>query len=348
MASIYKIKGRKTFYLSYRINNKTTSINTNIPTSQRSLAEKFKKEFEARLILSQNNKPTLNISENEIVKEDLNLEESIENFIKINKVTWSPGRLSNVQTVLKIFNERLGDSFEIKKITPQHLSDYITERKKVVTITTIRSDLQILRMFFNSLIEDGVLNKTPLVRKLVPKPIINNILTFSDEELNQIFDSCKDEDRLFYKFLKFLDLTGARPGDILRLKKNTIKMEADILRIDVSKTSRFIDFPVYDELKKFLKDEITAEISDSEEPIFSEFKPHTITRKFLKIKKQLNLKEKYNLKTFRKTFATRWINKGVDAVLVAYMLGHTSVGTTAKYYFGKDAKKILDILNITN
>ena len=51
MASLYKMRGRDTFYLSYRINNKNKVINTNIPVNKKSLAEAFKKEFEAKLLL---------------------------------------------------------------------------------------------------------------------------------------------------------------------------------------------------------------------------------------------------------------------------------------------------------
>lgn len=348
MASLYRIKGRNTFYLSYRINNRTKIINTNIPVNKRSIAEQFKKEFEAKLYLLNKNNSTQKLPEPKTPDRNFTLNKAIENFIVMFTVTWSEGRFSNVQSVLKKFTECLTDKIEIKNITSQHLADYITQRKKIVTITTIRSDLQILRMFFNYLVEVGIINKSPLIKKLIPRPITNNITVMRDAELNRIFMKCRKEDKLFYKFLKLLNLTGARPGDILSLNLNSINFETGILRINISKTSRQIDFPMYEELRTFLQEEIFTTERNIGTSIFDEYKSHTITRKFSKLKRQLNLNKEYNLKTFRKTFATRLVNKGVDASIVAYLLGHTSVGTTAKYYIGKEAgniKKILDRIN---
>ncbi|MBS1492242.1 MAG: tyrosine-type recombinase/integrase [Bacteroidetes bacterium] len=346
MASLYKIKGRKTFYLSYRLNNKNKVINTNIPLNKKNLAEEFQKEFEAKLfLLSKSDSLNFKI-EKDTQENTITLGDAIKVFIKIYTVSWSEGRLSNVQTVLKILKEFLNPDTKVKDITSQDLSDFIVKRKEKISVTTVRSDLQILRMFFNHLVEENILQKSPLNKKLIPKPVIKNIVTMNEVELERIFHFTKMKDRLFFKYLKLLSLTGARPGDILRLKYGDFDLKSGILKISVSKTQREIDFPIYEELKLFIRDEFkNIKNSSPETEIFKEYKSFTLGRKFLRLKRTLKLDEEFNLKTFRKTFATKLISSGVDGSIVAHLLGHTSVNTTSKYYIRKNTTSIKNILD---
>lgn len=346
MASLYKIKGRKTYYLSYRLNNKTKVVNTNIPTNKKNLAEEFQKEFEAKLFLL-NKSGAVNFTIEKDKKENaITLGNAINKFIKMYTVSWSEGRLSNVETVLKILKEFLKSDTKVKDITSQDLSDFIIKRKGKVSITTLRSDLQILRMFFNYLTEENIIQKTPLNKKLIPKPVIKNIVTMNEGELESIFDYTKMNDNLFFKYLKLLSLTGARPGDILRLKYGDFDLKTSILKINVSKTQREIDFPLYEELNLFIRDEFKNMKNFSPETeIFKEYKSFTLGRKFLKLKRILKLNKEFNLKTFRKTFATKLISSGVDGAIVAHLLGHTSVNTTSKYYIRKNTTSIKNILD---
>jgi site-specific recombinase XerD len=47
----------------------------------------------------------------------------------------------------------------------------------------------------------------------------------------------------------------------------------------------------------------------------------------------------------RYTFATKLAEEGIDGLVVAYLLGHTSVNTTTKYYINKKARVIKNNLN---
>jgi integrase len=66
-----------------------------------------------------------------------------------------------------------------------------------------------------------------------------------------------------------------------------------------------------------------------------------IGKTFRKILKELNLQnKKYNLKTFRKTFATSLADRGLSEGDLADLLGHTSTTTTRAYYKSKNAGAI--------
>lgn len=85
-----------------------------------------------------------------------------------------------------------------------------------------------------------------------------------------------------------------------------------------------------------------------DEKIFENFQIYTLRRLFMKVKKRLNLDKRYNLKTFRKTFATTLIEEGIDGTIVSYLLGHTTVNTTSKYYLNQKTKVIRNNLNEIN
>lgn len=344
MATLYKQKGRPTFYLSYTLRNKRKVINTRIPVTKRNIADEFKKEFEAKLfLLSKSGSPQYR---NE---SKTTLETEITNFITIYETTWSKGRLRNITSVLNMFRNIVGSETIVTEINLSHTSHYISKRKEKVGITTLRSDLQIVRTFFNSLIDENIITRSPINKKLIPKPEHRNIIIMTDTEINTILDHAKNTDRLFYKYLGLLTLTGMRPGDLTNQIYGKINLAKSVMKISISKTNMEIEFPLYDELLKFIQDEFPdIDKHSPSELLFPDYKPHLVGRKFKRLKKSLNITKEFDLKTFRKTFATKLIDNGVDGLTVAYLLGHKSINTTAKYYINKNSGVVRKKLNETD
>jgi len=340
MASIFIPKGRKTFYIRYTINNKTETKNIYIPKNKRVEAEKFKKEFEVKLLKFKNNF-ALKLNDNII-----DLSEAIENYLSMGKINWSEGRYKNVTTTLKHLVKVVGEKSKVVNIKSEHISNYISYRKPIVCITTLRSDIQVLRAFFSYLLQEDLILKTPIRSKHIPKPEVLSITTFTDSEIVAVLDEAKAIDQVLYRYFYILGATGARPSDILNLHFEDINLNDNILKIKISKTNREIIFPVYNSFKAFIIDEF-GNLSDHnpEELIFGDLMIYTVGRKFRKIKNKLALNPKYNLKTFRKSFASKLCDKDLDGSVVAYLLGHTSVNTTAKYYINRKTDNIKNNLD---
>lgn len=218
-----------------------------------------------------------------------------------------------------------------------------------MSITTIRSDLTILKAFFNYLIDENHINKSPISKKLIPKPEHKTIITFDSVSFKKIIEDVKARDKQLYQYLCFLSFTGARPGDIIRLTYGDINInnnDNDGIRIKISKTSREIIFPMYNALKDFIIEEFPDfKERDSSELIFKGCKVYNFGKKFFRLKKRLGLNDEFNLKTFRKSFATNLIENGIDGTIVSYLLAHTSVNTTSKYYINKKTNVIKNQLN---
>lgn len=343
MATLYIPKGRKTFYISYRVNGKNIRRNTYLTEDQKEKATELKKELEKNLQAIQL-KPVLKSRESNIG--NLAISDAINEFIACFKINWSKGRMNNVITTLKIFYDELSGIKFVTDITSNEISDFIASRREKVSITTVRSDLNVLRTFFNYLLDENKIFKSPINKKLIPKPIHKSITTFDKQSIDVIMESLKLSDQKFYKYLFLLNATGARPGDILRLKYGDIDLINEEIRIKIQKTSREVIFPLYNALKDF----ITAEFSDinkinPEENIFKEYNIPKVGKKFKKLKTELGLNKSFNLKTFRKTFATRLADENIDGHVIAYLLAHTSVNTTSKYYISKKVKNIKNSLN---
>jgi len=346
MATLYIPKGRNTFRLSYIYNGKRYTKSTKFTLAEEELAIKLKEEFEAKLALLNDNELEDNILINE---KNLKLKDAIERFIKDSRVNWSTGRLNNVKTILKLFTEVVNGNTPIRNIDSRNISEFIEHRKSIVSITTVRSDITVLRAFFNYLIEEKLIEKSPINKRLVPKPEYKAITTFDSESFKRMIDDVKARDKQLYHYLCFLSFTGARPGDIIRLTYGDIIInnnKDDGIRIKISKTSREIIFPMYDDLKNFILEELPDfKERARDELIFKGCKVYNFGKKFFRMKKRLGLNDAFNLKTFRKSFATNLADNGIDGTIVSYLLAHTSVNITSKYYINKKTDMIKNQLN---
>lgn len=346
MATLYIPKGRRYFKIDYWYNGKRHTKSTKFTLAEEEQAIKLKEKFEAKLtLLCDNEMDKIEIKTGKSLK----LKDAIELFIKYSKVNWSIGRLNNVRTILKLFAEVVNDRTPIRNLDSKNISDFIEHRKGIVSITTVRSDITVLRSFFNYLIDEKLIEKSPINKRLVPKPEHKSITTFDSVSFKKIIEDVKTRDKQLYHYLCFLSYTGARPGDILRLTYGDININDnnyDGIRIRISKTSREIIFPMYNALKDFIFQEFPDfKERDSGELIFKGCKVYNFGKKFFRLKKRLGLNDEFNLKTFRKSFATNLIENGIDGTIVSYLLAHTSVNTTSKYYINKKTNVIKNQLN---
>lgn len=339
-------EGRKYYRIAYWYKGKRYIKSTKFTLAEKEQALKLKEVFEEKLKLleaKEVNNDTLEKSSK------LKLKGAIENYIKFSKTNWSTGRLNNVRTVLNKFLEVINENRLVNNLNSGNISEFIEHRKKIVSTTTIRSDLTILKAFFNYLIEENYINKSPINKKLIPKPEHKTITTFDSVSFKKIIEDVKARDKQLYHYLCFLSFTGARPGDIIRLAYGNININNnndDGIRIKISKTSREIIFPMYNALKDFIIEEFPDfKERDSSELIFKGCKVYNFGKKFFRMKKRLGLNDEFNLKTFRKSFATNLIENGIDGTIVAHLLAHTSVNTTSKYYINKKTNIIKSQLN---
>ncbi|HRI85311.1 MAG TPA: tyrosine-type recombinase/integrase [Ignavibacteria bacterium] len=345
MASLFN--NRNKYYIAYHLNGKRITKCTYLEFSpvNRVKAEALKKEFE---LIEKDNK--IKIKYGVIIPKNTNtkltLADAAATYLKTIKKTTASGKRDNhsriFENVIKQFQEDVKSDTEVTKINKSDIEAFILRKNKENANATVITYIRYLKGFFNYLIEEEYIDKSPIAKRHTPKAGTRQINTFKENDLEQILAQSELKNKEYFVIFKFLLLTGIRPGDIFEMRAGDFDLKSKILSLKVSKTQGCIEFPIYTELMKFIKKELPRiKTLGVDEKVFKQFNVERIGKTFRKILNELELKgSSYNLKTFRKTFATTFANKGLAEGDLADLLGHSSTTTTRTYYKSKNAGAI--------
>lgn len=212
-----------------------------------------------------------------------------------------------------------------------YLSDYQKERKSSkVTIDNMR---RIFSSFFGWLEDEDYILKSPVrrIHKIkTDKPIKE---TLSDESLELLRDSCTE-----IRDLAMIDLlasTGMRVGELVGLDQADINFhERECVVFGKGGSERLVYFDARTKihLMTYLESR-----TDSNLALFVTLgKPHErlqiggVETRLREIGKRVDL-QKVHPHKFRRTLATRAIDKGMPIEQVQHLLGHVKIDTTMHY-----------------
>ncbi|MBS1495124.1 MAG: site-specific integrase [Bacteroidetes bacterium] len=223
----------------------------------------------------------------------------------------------------------------IDKIRSSDITSYLRLLKATVSNATQRTNYTYIKMFFTYLFKEDILDKSPCRNVPGPREIEKEIIVFSDDLLLKILEETKHLDYKLYILFVFLSLTGMRVIDALNLTSDNFVMKESYIKLNVSKTKLFRTFPIYEELRIFIEEEMKPLLSlTKNQKLFEGFTRGSIGQRFRRMKKRFDIPNNYTitLKTFRKTLATRMLNAGVRVEFVSKLLHHKKLATTMKYY----------------
>ncbi|MFZ4589432.1 MAG: tyrosine-type recombinase/integrase [Ignavibacteria bacterium] len=331
-----KFSYRNKIHLEYRRNDKVTRENLKlIPNKENwQIAEELRKQAELLYESPNSNSVFKNLLKREIENREVSLLEAIEKYQEYLSLR-SPGHQKNFVYSMHRLIEFLNPNMAVNKISSSDIIKYLNVLKNTVSNGTQRTYYTYIRLFFNFLIKEDILEKSPCRNVKGPTEEEKEIVILNDDENNRIFEYAKIKDYRFYIILKFLILTGMRPNDALRLKVQDFDFENNKIYLRISKTKNTLKFPIYKDLEEFIDDELSDNFENEQDSlIFEGYTVNNLGQKFRRLKRQLNLPNNYtlNLKSYRKTFATEMLNRGVRLEYVGYMLGHKKLQTTKKYY----------------
>lgn len=223
----------------------------------------------------------------------------------------------------------------IKQTTTDDLRNYLSYFQSVngssnVTIDNIR---RIFSSFFSWLEDEDFIVKSPVrrIHKVKTTKIVKE--TLSDEDLEKIRETASSyRDRAI---VEFLASTGVRAGEIVNLNINAIKLDdrsAIVLGKGNSEREVYFDARTKIHLERYLKTR-----TDKNEALFVSNKiPNnrltigTIESIVKKIGEKSSVSHVHPHK-FRRTLATRAIDKGMPVEQVQKLLGHVRIDTTMHY-----------------
>lgn len=261
-------------------------------------------------------------------------EELINKFISAKEIEGCSKRTTKYyeSTLLKM-NSKANKS--ITHMTTDDLRTYLTEYQKIndcskASVDNIRRNLS---SFFSWLEEENYILKSPMKR--IHKIKVDKVIkeTYSDETLELLRDNCD-----CLRDLAIIDLlasTGMRVGELVKLNINDIDFEnRECVVFGKGNKER----PVYFDArtKIHLKNYLNSR-NDSDQALFVSLNaPHErlnisgVEIRLRQLGRRLGI-QKVHPHKFRRTVATKAIDKGMPIEQVQSLLGHSQIDTTMHY-----------------
>ena len=270
----------------------------------------------------------------EIEENKKELENYTELFIASKKVEGCSDRTLNYyQTTIDNMLEAINKN--IKTVDTNDLRNYLTEyqEKNNCSKVTVDNVRRILSSFFSWLEDEDYIIKSPIrrIHKIKTSKVIRE--TYSDETIEKLRDGC-DEIRDL-AMIDFLTSTGVRVGELVRLNKNDINFE-DRSCIVFGKGSKEREV-YFDARTKLHLEKYLAMRNDNNPALFvSLLAPYDrleisgVEIRLRKLGNDLELQRVHPHK-FRRTMATKAIDKGMPIEQVQHLLGHAKIDTTLEY-----------------
>lgn len=213
----------------------------------------------------------------------------------------------------------------------KYLADYqLNNQCSKVTIDNVR---RILSSFFAWLEDEDYIIKSPTRRIHKIKTMKTVKETYSDEELEEMRDSC-DEIRDL-ALIDFLSSTGVRVGELVNLNIKDIDFEnRSCVVLGKGSKQREVYFDA--RTKIHLQNYLSTRIDNNQALFvsllhpFNRLKISGVEIRLRELGNKININKVHPHK-FRRTMATKAIDKGMPIEQVQVLLGHSKIDTTLEY-----------------
>ena len=275
-----------------------------------------------------------NFSENEVVKTNIPNEEFLKMFLAAKRIEGCSERTikyyrMTIQNLLSVVKTN------VRKITTEEIREYLSDYQKVnncsnLTIDNVRRNIS---SFFSWLEEEDYILKSPMKRihKIKTKTVVKN--TISDEGIEKLRDHCRERRDL--AIIDLLYSTGIRVGELVNLNIDDVDLEGrECVVYGKGGKERRVYFDA--KAKVHLKEYIENRCDDNEalfvtlDAPYDRLKISGVEIRLRNLGRQLNL-EKIHPHKFRRSMATRAIDKGMPIEQVQKILGHSQIDTTMQY-----------------
>src|SRR6202167_6235419 len=260
-----------------------------------------------------------------------------------------PNNHRKYEAVLNRFGEFFRNGVSIDAISGDDLTRFVVTLKKDHGLgsNTILHNAVIVAQFLKRHGRSGITKELPLPERITPL-----VKIYRHEELARFFAACSDRERaLFATFL----LTGFREQEVMFLRWSDVNFELRTVRVTSKPELGF--YP-----KRWEDREIPAPVE-----LIEELRKHThrpncqfvfpspkgnreqhMLDHCKSIAKRAKLDPtKFDLKTFRSTYATGMLRRGFDVRTVQHWMAHKSLETTMLYLApATDVHDELDLVTI--
>ena len=275
-----------------------------------------------------------NLSESSVQSSSISNQEYMKLYLEAKKIE---GCSERTLQYYRVTIEKLLRKIEepIRKINTEQIRAYLSEYQQInncskVTVDNIRRNIS---SFFSWLEEEDYILKSPMrrIHKIKKKQQVKEII--SDEAIERLRDSC-----CCPRDLAMIDLlysTGIRVGELVNLNISDINFEArECVVFGKGDKERKVYFDA--KAKLHLQDYLKTRTDDNQalfvtlDSPYARLKISGVEIRIRELGRSLNLNRIHPHK-FRRTMATRAIDKGMPIEQVQKILGHSQIDTTMQY-----------------
>ena len=273
------------------------------------------------------------------VREDDNTE-LLKLFVAAKRIEGCSERtLAYYQTTIETMMTSIGKN--ARQIRTEDLRSYLIEyqSKNHSSRVTVDNNRRILSSFFSWLEDEDYIIKNPVRRIHKVKTASNIKETYSDEDLVTLKDNC-----LILRDLAILDLlssTGMRIGELVLLNRNDINfLERECVVFGKGSKERVVYFDATTKLH--LQNYLESRTDDNPALFVTLRAPYKriliggIEHRLREMGRKMNIPKVHPHK-FRRTLATKAIDKGMPIEQLQRLLGHQRIDTTLMYAMVKQS-----------
>lgn len=275
-----------------------------------------------------------NLCEGETKKITISNEEYLRMFLEAKRIEGCSERTTQYY---RVTIEKMLDSIEIpiRKVTTEEIRGYLAKYQEdnncgKVTIDNIRRNIS---SFFSWMEEEDYILKSPMKRihKIKAPTQVKEII--SDEAIETLRDHCSCKRDL--AMIDLLYSTGIRVGELVNLDREDIDFEKrECVVFGKGSKERRVYFDA--KAKIHLRDYLKSRTDDNEalfvtlDAPYDRLKISGVEIRIRGLGRRVNLNKVHPHK-FRRTMATRAIDKGMPIEQVQKILSHSQIDTTMQY-----------------
>jgi len=260
------------------------------------------------------------------------LQALVDKYLSQIETLKKPNTLRKYEAVLNRFVRHFeGRTFD--QVSIEDLNAYIIHLKKDcgMTSNTALHNVIIIAQFFKRHGRGGITRRLQLPERMTTLP-----REYREQEMRSFFASYNESEQAL--FLTFL-LTGFREQEVMYLFWNDINADLRTIRVTSKAAHGFYpkrweerEVPIPLHLAELLQRRPKVERSPFVFPSPTGNREQHMLDRCKEVAKRAGLdSDKFDLKTFRSTYATRMLRAGFDVRTVQHWMGHKSLETTMRY-----------------
>jgi integrase/recombinase XerD len=272
-------------------------------------------------------------TEEEIEAKKTPLHAAVKKYLESIEALKKPNTLRKYKAVLNRFVEFMPASAEPRKISQDDLTDFMVSLKNQHKLdnNTIIHQMVIVAQFLKRHGKGGITRGLGM-----PDPIAILPREYLDADLTPFFAACNAVERVIFSTFLF---TGFREQEVVHLIWSDINFALNTIRVTAKPDLGFWpkrweerEVPVPKPLLDLLKNHPRRENCRFVFPSPAGNREWHMLDKCKAVATRAKLDAtKFDLKTFRSTYATRMLRAGFDVRTVQHWMGHRSLETTMRY-----------------